>query len=129
MKDVIEMMSVRNYIAAEVTPEEALMSYLGVMRNLPDDDVLTVMLRVLVAQDYQRLVTDIILMPTQSCPFKLTNKYREQEEIPAHEIDPQGLPVSVVGLEHHPLPYCQRKNQPCTQVARRGRSKKSSPLL
>jgi hypothetical protein len=59
-----EKMTGRNFIAAEVTLGEALMSYLGVMRGLVDDEELTVMPKVQGAQDYQRFVTDPTLIST-----------------------------------------------------------------
>jgi hypothetical protein len=56
VKDEIEKMNVRNCIAAEVTPGEALMSYLGVMRNPADDEELTAMPKALEAVGCQRFV-------------------------------------------------------------------------
>lgn len=62
VKDEIEKMSVRNSIAAEVTPVEAWMSYLGAMTNPTEDDELTVMPKVLEVPDYQRFVFDLALL-------------------------------------------------------------------
>jgi hypothetical protein len=126
-------MSVRNCIGAEVIPGEALMSYLGVMRNQADDDELTVMPKVLEVPGYQRFVPHPY--QPQRCKLRESyNKYnanlgqsREQEETPAHEIDHQVPPVSdVSGLELHRPRSRQKRNQLCTLVARRGRSKKNS---
>jgi hypothetical protein len=128
-----EKMSVRNCIGAEVTPGGALMSYLGVTRNQADDDELTVMPKVLEVPGYQRFVPHPY--QPQRCKLRESyNKYnanlgqsREQEETPAHEIDHQVPPVSDVSGLELPRPRSrQKRNQLCTLVARRGRSKKNS---
>jgi hypothetical protein len=68
VKGETEKMSARSCIGAEVTPEEALMSYLGEMRNQADDDELTVMLKVSEVLGYQRLVTNSLLnLATEMC--------------------------------------------------------------
>jgi hypothetical protein len=77
VKGETEKMSARSCIGAEVTPEEALMSYLGEMRNQADDDELTVMLKVSEVPGYQRLVTHSFLKLAMEMCIPVVGTYHE----------------------------------------------------